>query len=266
MISGTAAAPIQNPVGAVVNSRPFEISEGRYTVRLARDQFEVETALRLRYEVFKVELSRGDAADGVGIEFDEYDFKCRHLIVVDVLTGDTVGTYRLNSIETARGTRGFYSWNEFTIEDLPAEVLKHGLEVGRACVAPAHRNTKVLFLLWKGLANYLKYTGKRYLFGCCSIFTVDEMIGAHAFHQLKTAGHFHENFRVEPRKNALDVSGVNPALGQNVELPALFNMYLRIGAKMCSRPIIDRDFGTIDLFVVFDVAEITDKYRRMFFE
>jgi putative hemolysin len=269
MRTGVKTALTQNAasLGGIARAiRPLDISEGRYLVRIARNQTEVESALRLRYEVFKVELSGGqEKADQARIEFDEYDFKCRHLIVVDRRTGETVGTYRLNTMETAGDIKGLYSYNEFTIEDLPANVLRHGVEIGRACVAPAHRNSKVLFLLWKGLANYLKYTGKRYLFGCCSIFTLDEKIGAISYHQLKTAGHFHKSFRVSPRQNELDVTKFNPGLGATIELPALFHMYLRIGAKLCSAPIIDRDFGTIDIFVVLDASEISDKYRRMFF-
>ena len=269
MRSATQTARIPTAAPLTVRSKitlPFEIAEGRYAVRLARSPKEVLSALRLRFDVFNVELGSGAAAETkTRLEFDEYDFKCRHLIVVEQATGKTVGTYRLNSIETARETQGFYSWNEFTIEDLPSDILHDGIEIGRACIAPAHRNTKVLFLLWKGLANYLKHSGKRYFFGCCSIFTADEAVGARAYHQLKTAGHFHEIFRVDPRKNAVDISGLNPGVGAPVELPALFNMYLRIGAKMCSAPIIDRDFGTIDFFVVFDAAQMNEKYRQMFF-
>lgn len=269
MRSATQTARIHTAGALTARSRytlPFEMSEGRYAVRLAWTPKEVRSALRLRFEVFNVELgSTQPAAAQSRLEFDEYDFKCRHLIVVEQATGETVGTYRLNSIETAKETSGFYSWNEFTIEALPAEVLRDGIEIGRACIAPAHRNTKVLFLLWKGLANYLKHSGKRYFFGCCSIFTGDASVGARAYHQLKTAGHFDRDLLVAPRKNAVDVSGSNPGIGAPVELPALFNMYLRIGAKMCSAPILDRDFGTIDFLVVFDVAQMNEKYRRMFF-
>jgi putative hemolysin len=268
MRTGVKTARIQNAAsrGQVRSRLPLDIREGRYAVKIAQNRTEVESALRLRYEVFKVELSETqETANPSRLEFDEYDFKCRHLLVLDQTTGETVGTYRLNTIETAGDIKGLYSYNEFTIEDLPAEVLRHGIEIGRACVAPAHRNSKVLFLLWKGLANYLKYTGKRYFFGCCSIFTLDEKVGASAYHQLKTAGHFHRNFGVRPRQNELEVSAWNPGVGRPVELPALFHMYLRIGAKLCSTPIVDRDFGTIDLFVVFDATEMNEKYRRMFF-
>lgn len=240
------------------------VSDGRYEVRLAKTQAEIESALRLRYEVFNVEMSKQKLAlDSARLEFDAYDFKCRHLIVIEKSGGKTVGTYRLNSIETAGTSRGFYSYNEFSIEDLPEEVLQHGVEIGRACIATEHRNTKVLFILWKGLATYLKQIGKRYFFGCCSIFTQDESVGERAFRQLERENYIHSAFRVEPRKNGIDLadSGAN----EKIELPNLFNMYLRIGAKVCGPPMIDHDFGTIDFFVVFDRLSMNDKYHNMFF-
>lgn len=51
----------------------------------------------------------------------------------------------------------------------------------------------------------------------------------------------------------------------DVELPKLFSTYLRIGAKVCSQPILDREFGTIDFFVIFDSLKMNEKYRKMFF-
>jgi len=96
------------------------IVEGRYEVRLAKNSSETAAALRLRHKVFSVEIG-GEAAEAAssGLEFDSYDFRCRHLVVIDRHSGETVGTYRLNTIETAGGARGFYSSNEFTIGELP---------------------------------------------------------------------------------------------------------------------------------------------------
>lgn len=238
-------------------------SDERYTVRVAESRFDVESALRLRFDVFSVELGGREAVPGEArLEFDAYDFKCRHLIVVSRDTGETVGTYRLNSIETAHSTHGFYSANEFTIEDLPRDVLYNGIEIGRACIAREHRNTKVLFLLWKALLAYLEQSGKRYYFGCCSIFTRDEGLGSRAFKHLIRDGYLDENFSVMPCRNPLSLLDED---GENeVELPALFKMYLRIGARVCGPPMIDREFGTIDFFVVFDSAKMSEKYRRMF--
>jgi putative hemolysin len=238
------------------------IADGRYEARIAETAPEIASALRLRHAVFNVELGGHDDGEPGGVEFDSYDFKCRHLIVRDTESGETVGTYRLNTIETAKDRSGFYSANEFDLSQLPDDILTSGIEIGRACVAAEHRNTKVLFLLWKALLAYLQHSNKRYFFGCCSIFSTDERVGVVAYNKLISEGHFHDSIRLEPVRNAIDI-GITPTEGPT-ELPALFNMYLRLGAKVCSRPTLDRDFGTIDLFVVFDINDLNDKYRRLF--
>ena len=230
---------------------------------MAESLVEVESALRLRYEVFSVELGGvSPDRDPSRLEFDEHDFRCRHLIVIDSMTGRTVGTYRLSSIESVGGIEGFYSFNEFGIEDIAPDVLSGGIEIGRACIAPEHRNTKVLFLLWKALGAYITSVGKRYFFGCCSIFTREPSVGVAAYRQLAIEGHLDGSIYVEPRKNGVDIQ---VASDDSVELPSLFKMYLRIGAKVCGPPMIDHDFGTIDFFVVCDTERISHKYRSMFF-
>jgi len=237
-----------------------KLAESRYEVGIARTAQEIASALRLRHRVFNVEMGIG-ATSGESLEFDAYDFKCRHLIVTCRETGETVGTYRLNDIGTAGSIEGFYSSTEFTIDDLPPDVLLNGVEIGRACIAAEHRNTRVLFLLWKGLLEYLQTREKRYLFGCCSMFTLDERLGAAAYRQLEKQGHIHPRFCVKPKAQAVDLTTPSH---NTVELPNLFNMYLRIGAKVCGPPIVDEAFGSIDYFVVFDIEALTDKYRRMF--
>ncbi len=231
---------------------------------MARNPLETVSALRLRHEVFTVELGSGPVGDErIGIEFDEFDFRCRHLIVIDRETGGTVGTYRLNTLETAGSVDGFYSANEFTIEKLPGEILENGIEIGRACIAKEHRNTKVLYLLWKAMVRYQEHLGKRYFFGCCSVFTRDSSVGVAAYRRLRSDGLVNDDFHVVPKKNALFIDEAGPIAGQ-VELPALFNMYLRLGARVYGRPMLDVDFGTIDFFVVFDLLQMADKYRKIF--
>lgn len=236
--------------------------EGRYEVKLAQTAGETASALRLRHDVFNVELGRKATASETKFEFDAYDLKCRHLVVIDRESNTTVGTYRLNTYETARSVSGFYSAEEFTIENLPADVLQNGIEIGRACIAKEHRNTKVLFLLWKALLAYLTNTGKRYFFGCCSIFSRDTNTAQRAYEQLRLGGHLHESLCVFPNENAVQVADIGTVEG--IELPPLFNMYLRLGARVCGPPMIDHEFGTIDFFVVFDVRAMNEKYRRMF--
>jgi putative hemolysin len=238
----------------------------RYAVKIAETLDEINSSLRLRFEVFNVEMSNQEVdEDTIKLEFDEFDAKCRHLIVIELETGKTVGTYRLNCIETVGKVSGFYSFTEFSIEDLPTEVLAESVEIGRACIAREHRNTKVLFLLWKGLADFLKQNKKRYLFGCCSIFTTDAEIGSRVFKQLENKGFLHGSLRVVPRKEEISALEGVAQSEPEIELPNLFNMYLKIGAKICSKPMIDHKFGTIDYFVMFDLQTLNRKYRTMFF-
>ncbi|HKX84584.1 MAG TPA: GNAT family N-acyltransferase [Pyrinomonadaceae bacterium] len=250
-------------ISRFVPAPQYLAEDNRYAAFIARNKREIRSALRIRHEVFSVELG-GDASNSSGLEYDAFDFRCSHLIVIEKATGKTVGTYRLNSFESARSREGFYSANEFDLSEIADEVLAGSIEIGRACILAAHRNTKVLFLLWKALANHLARSGKRYFFGCCSIFSTDPTVGVSAYNQLKTDGHFHEQLSVPPLQNAIDVS-VSALDQEKVELPSLFNMYLRIGAKVCGPPMIDHDFGTIDFFVIFDLRDMDKKYRKMFF-
>ena len=239
------------------------ITEGRYEVFISRSTRQTLAALSLRHRVFNVEMAGPKSHKAVsGVEFDEYDLTSRHLIVIDRASRATVGTYRLNTLETVRRADRFYSANEFSINDLPYPVLRDGVEIGRACIAIEHRNTKVLFLLWKGLLAYLQASDKNYFFGCCSIFDQDPQIARRVYSTLLKNGAVHDRFSVTPLKNGIDVDQYGDE--ESVQLPALFNMYLRLGAKVCGPPMIDKQFGTIDFFVVLDVREVGDKYRRMF--
>ena len=156
-----------------------EIVEGRYIMRFAHTPEEIDAALSLRFKVFNLELNEGlDVSFITERDEDEFDLTCHHLIVVERETNEVVGTYRLRTFEMARNIDGFYSSGEFHLEDLPLEVLTQSLEIGRACIAREHRNTRVLSLLWKGLAMYILKTKKRYLFGCCSLSSREVLVGS----------------------------------------------------------------------------------------
>jgi len=228
-----------------------------YLVRLTETPIEIESALRLRHKVFVRELAGGSNLSD-GVESDRHDRACEHLIMIDRLSGDTVGTYRMKTIEVAGGIDGFYSSSEFKLESLSEEVFAKGIEIGRACIAAEHRNTRAILLLWKALARRMTETGKRFFFGCCSIFTRDPADGNAAYRKLESGGFIHERYSVEPRHSIAPSDD-----GRRVKLPGLFEMYLRIGARVCGRPTYDEEFGTVDFFVVFDLEAMDKKYRRL---
>ncbi len=245
----------------------IEFSDGNYVVRFARTKDEIDAALRLRFEVFNLELREGlDESYLTGFDQDEFDSACHHLLVSEKSSGKIVGTYRLQTLESARSGAGLYCANEFETENLPAQVLAESLEIGRACIAREHRHTRVLFLLWKGLAAYMLTKNKRYLFGCCSLTSQDTAQGWQAARLIESEDFLHRELFIEPRENF--VCAAEESVGESVdfafELPKLFLTYMRFGAKVCSPPAIDREFKTIDFFVMFDLETIDEKYRKLF--
>jgi len=246
----------------------FEVEAGRYVVRFARTTEELDAVLRLRFEVFNLELDEGlDSSFLTRRDEDEFDTTSHHLLVVEGASGRAVGTYRLRTSEADVESRGFYSAGEFNLACLPPQVAGESVEIGRACIAREHRNTQVLFLLWRGLAAYLGHNRKRYLFGCCSLAGTDAREGLRVLDYLEEEGHMHPTFYVPPRAG-FECDGDTDETRGDAEpsIPKLFRSYLRFGAKVCGPPALDRAFKTTDFFVVFDAEGMEAKTRRLFFE
>jgi putative hemolysin len=245
----------------------LEICEGRYLVRFVRTPEEFDAALRLRFEVFNLELGEGlTSSFQTGHDLDQFDVACDHLIVSETETDKVIGTYRMQTNEMAVAGNGFYTAAEFDLSRLPSDLLAEGIELGRACIAQHKRNTQVLFLLWKGLATYVSFKRKRYLFGCCSLTSQDLNEGWRVMELLRAQGHLHPCLFVPPNPGyECEANELHLVEAENVKLPRLFQTYLRYGAKVCSPPAIDRQFKTIDFLVLFDIAKMSERTVRMFF-
>ncbi len=246
---------------------PGEMREGGYSIRFARSREDLDEILRLRFEVFNLELGEGlESSCQTGRDLDKYDLVCHHLMVADAVSDEVIGTYRLQTGAMAAAGRGFYSAGEFDLSHLPVEVLEDSIELGRACIARAHRNTAALFLLWKGLAAYVAHNRKRFLFGCCSLTSQDAREGKLVMELLERDSHLHPHYVVPPQ-HGLECykPGFRVTAPFEVKLPKLFRTYLRFGAKVCGPPAIDRAFKTIDYFVLFDVFGMDAQSHRMFF-
>jgi len=242
-----------------------EIREGRYEVRYARNAAELDELLRLRFEIFNLELGEGlESSYATGRDRDEFDAVCHHLIVTERDSGAIIGTYRMQTSAMAEDHIGFYSDAEFDLSCMPRAVLDDAVEVGRACIAADHRNTQVLFLLWKGLARYMAATQQRYLFGCSSLTSQDPAEGWAVMELLEKRGQVHPEVRTVARPG-FECRRDGPAFQGRVKIPKLFRIYLRHGAMVCGPPVIDRRFKTIDFLVIFDVAGLDERRFKTFF-
>jgi putative hemolysin len=227
-----------------------------YTVKLAADAQEFRAALRLRYEVFNVELREGlQSSHATGYDFDSFDAVTDHILVKCAYSRRVVGTYRLQTGIIAARNLGYYSEKEFDFT--PYEPLRPQLlELGRACIHQDHRNTQVLMLLWKAIAQCGIQRGCRYLIGCSSLSSQELAIGAAVYEKLKKFLVAPE-LQTAPQRNYvrdLDAGAVHDT--EETRLPKLLRAYLTVGAQVCGPPALDAQFGTIDFLTLLDLARV----------
>lgn len=244
-----------------------ELPGGRYRAHFARTRAELEAIQRLRFEVFNLELGEGlDESFESGLDRDHYDEGCHHLIVSLRDGGEVVGTYRMQTLEMAEAHHGLYTAGEFDLSGLSREVLLDSVETGRACVAKDHRNGRVLTLLWKGLAAYMAWNRRRYLFGCCSLTSQDPHVARQTYDFLRAGAYLHPTLEVPPHPHfACYPPDFVPDPNVTVKLPALFAGYLKLGAKITGEPALDREFKTIDFLALLDVHSLDASTVRTFF-
>ena len=252
---------------------------GRYRLRLAENVEDRDAACRLRFKVFNLELGEGlESSYQTGLDTDQFDIFCEHLLVEDKLTGRVVGTYRMQSGATAARNLGYYSEQEF--EFAPYEPLRADiLELGRASIDRDHRTPEVLTLLWRGIAQYASTMGLRYLIGCSSLTSKDQTEGWQVYRQL-------EHYRVSPEfETAPTADYVCPSEQEGAHaqplpcqqdpskrisapiqasVPKLLKTYLATGARVCCPPAWDREFGTIDFLTLLDLKLLSPSARNRF--
>jgi putative hemolysin len=249
-------------------SRPIA-ETSQYSVRFATDTEEVRAAQRLRFAVFNLELGEGlPGSVATGLDADEFDAVCDHLIVMEQATGTVVGTYRLQTGTVAAGSGlGFYSAREFDFR--PLESARGELvELGRACVARAHRNQSVLGLLWRGIARYAEQHQARYLVGCSSLTSQNPVEGLAAYAQLARKNLVKPMWRTQPldgwRCAASPAAVEAYAESGGVRIPRLMLAYLAAGAAICGEPALDPVFKTIDFLTWMDLQTMPARVLRKF--
>ena len=232
-----------------------------YRLRVATCQADVRAAQTLRFLVFNLELNEGlESAYATLRDEDPFDAICDHLLVENEQTGEVVGTYRLQTGPKAVANRGFYSAQEFDFRPYAA-INSQIVELGRACVHRDHRNLHVLALLWRGIAEFARTNGCRFLIGCSSMTSQDPRDGASAYLELGSRYLVDGPLRTNPHQTwacPLDVlAPVAP------KIPKLLRAYLSLGARICGAPALDKEFKTIDFLTLLDLENLPATARRL---
>lgn len=229
-------------------------------VSLARSPSDLKQAQRLRFAVFAQEMGAQLGSAAQGIDEDEFDLYCDHLLVRDTDSGQVVGTYRILPPHRRRQIGRLYSESEFDLARL-AHLEPSLIEVGRSCVHPEHRTGAAILMLWAGLAQYMRRGQYRHLIGCASAPLADGGMQAAALRDRMQAYLAAPEYRVFPHLPFPHERIARPA---SVELPPLIKGYLRLGAKVCGEPAWDPDFNCADFLIWLSLDNLQPRYARHF--
>ncbi len=264
-----------------------DLTVGPLQVRLAETPEEVDAAQALRFRVFYEEMGAHATAETLASrrDADALDAVCDHLLVLDnSRQGDrkVVGTYRLIRREAAAKNGSFYSASEYDISPLIAysgEIL----ELGRSCIEKEYRTGTVMQILWKGLAAYMFRYDIKLMFGCASLPGADPekhiVPLSYLYHHhlappalrakalperyIKMDRLPREAFDPDAAFDSMSFNGIklDAKAGPN-SLPPLIKGYLRVGCAVGDGAVVDDQFNTTDVCIIFRTELITERYIR----
>jgi len=246
----------------------MELERGNFIIKTIENARELEQVLKLRFEVFYQELL--DRTAIIAKDIDEFDFICDHLVIFDREKQKYAGTYRLN---LSSFSKRFYSAQEFNITDI-LNLPGIKLELGRACVDREYRTGVIISLLWRGLVEYIKLSGTKYLFGCSSVKTMDKKEVALLYLYLMKYFKAPDGFMVEPAKNfripsfagyvrQLKLDEQSTSIAKSL-IPPLLHFYLKAGAVVCGEPALDKSFKCVDFFTVLDMNNLKKSIEKKY--
>ena len=246
-----------------------EVAQPRYSLIVSSDREHRVAAQRLRFRVFASEpgFSLPASAGVFELDADGFDEFCDHLLVRDNITEEYVGCYRMLPPDSAAAAGGYYTATEFDISALDP-VANRIVEMGRACVDPAHRTGSVLSLMWSGILHYLELTGYEWVMGCVSVPVLpspDSIAGADVRGVRDFVMNKHASpgsRRVIPR-NPVVLGGLTLdeiAAPERVTMPPLLRGYLRMGAMICGEPAHDPEFGVADFVALQGLHSANKRY------
>ncbi len=233
------------------------IRAGDYEVRLLRDDGELTAYQRLRYAhlicAFNPDRNDADRIDRNG-GYDEANAQlCVFYHNPETGTAELVGGYVLMRFRDAD------SFCKTTLEfDLTRfiEGRKHEiLEISRVVVHPDHRNGTTLKLLWSGIEAYIEKYRLRWVIGTASFPGTDPDSYSHGLAYLQQFYLMDEDVAAVSLETHVLHLPAPESIDRDLvrrQLPPILRGYLMQGCKIGRGVYIDREFNSVDIFVVLD--------------
>ena len=232
---------------------------GRFQARLANGAEDVRACQRLRFITFME--SRGLSGDGTGLDHDELDAHCQHIMVEDTRSGDLVCCFRMMPLSDGSEIARSYSAKYYDLDAL-ARYPGKMVEMGRFCVHPDMKDPAVIRVAWGAMTRFVDEEGVELLFGCSSFHGVDAEDYRDAFALLKER-HLAPT-RWLPKIKAPSVFRFaqllrfwRPDMKQALsKMPPLLRTYLVMGGWVSDHAVIDNELNTLHVFTGVEIKSV----------
>ena len=243
-----------------INSMIGEIVRvGRYCARFALSKDDLLAAQELRYKCFNLSNDKG-------LDVDEFDSICRHVLVENLENGKLICCYRIMSFPDGKDITRSYSSRFYdlgSIENFPKPMI----EVGRFCIDPVTTDHEVVLAAWAALTQLVDENGIEFLFGCSSFEGIDKEKYLHCFAFLREKHIAPEHWL--PKVKAAQVISYSEANCCKVNkkkallnMPPLLKSYLSMGAWVSDHAVVDYSMKTLHLFTGVEVSKIPSRRKQ----
>lgn len=229
----------------------LRIEKGRFVARLSQTPDDLNRALALRTEVFRIR--RGVP----GSDADRFDALCQHVLVESM--GSLVCCYRLLPLASGADLPSSYAAQFYDLTRLAA-YRGAMLELGRFCLHPDHRDPDILRLAWGAMAQVVDDLGATLLFGCSSFDGADPAAHGAALALLRDGHRAPDLWRPLALPGAYAYSDTlteacDPRAGMQA-MPPLLRTYLAMGGWVSDHAVIDADLDTLHVFTAVEIDRI----------
>ena len=234
------------------------LAKGRLRAIEVVDQNDLDRAMALRALVFPADRA----------ERDDYDARCRHVLVEDTTTGAVLCTFRLLPLAHGAEIGQTYSARFYALDRLAAFPGRM-VELGRFCIHPDRSaDADILRVAWGALTRIVDCEGVEMLFGCASFQGTEARAHADAF-ALLHARHV-APARWRPRVKAPRVFRLARALALPLDprramaaMPPLLRTYLTMGGWVSDHAVVDEAMGTMHVFSGVEIRAIPPARQRL---
>lgn len=234
------------------------LKKGRYVARLAQTELDMRAAQELRHLAFHGED---------GLDADEYDVICSHILVEDRKSGTLVCCFRMLPLAAGNEISRSYSAQFYELSALQ-DFEGSMVEMGRFCIHPDWNDPDILRVAWAAMTGYVDDNNVEMLFGCSSFKGTDADPYLDSFAVLRDK-HLAPK-RWVPRIKAPKVFQFASRLRRKPDMkkaqlfmPPLLRTYLMMGGWVSDHAVVDHDMNTMHVFTGLEIKSIPPARKRL---